>query len=187
MMIPIGLGVPRELGLEGWDVSGGRFSMDGKYVYATARQGAGPIRTLKLPVDGSRGIVLPESIQNVRAISPDGKRLLCIDAKGQPGITSEEGEPLKPLPWTLEPGEAIVAWNTADEVLVTHPEDAVHLRVERVEVSTGRRTVWQRLVPPDPATTIRMENVHVSGDGKTLGYTCARVLVSDLIVAEGLK
>jgi len=186
-MIPTGLGALRELGLEGWDAVGGRFSMDGKYVYAAGRQGAGPTRTLKLPVDGGRGVVLPESVQNVQAISPDGKRMLCLDAKGQPGITSEAGEPPRSLAWTLEPGESIVAWNAAEEVLVTHPEDAAHLRVERVELATGRRTLWQRLVAPDPATTIRMQKVRVSGDGKTLGYTCARVLVSDLIVAEGLK
>jgi hypothetical protein len=186
-MVPTGLGVPRELGLDGWNASGGRFSMDGKYVFATARQGAGPLRILKLPVDGSQGVVLPDSVQNVQAISPDGKRFLCLDAKGQPGITSEAGERLAPLPWTLEPGEAIVAWNTPDEVLLTHPEDAVHLLVERVQLSTGRRTLWQRLIPPDPALTIRMSDVRVSGDGKTLGYTTNRILVSDLIVAKGLK
>jgi hypothetical protein len=186
-MIPTGLGELRELGLEGWDAVGGRFSMDGKYVYAAARQGAGSIRTLKLPVDGGRGVVLPESVQNVQAISPDGKRMLCLDAKGQPGITSEAGEPPTPLAWTLESGEAIVAWTAADEVLVTHPEDAAHLRVEWVELATGRRTLWQRLVAPDPATTVRTHKVRVSGDGKTLGYTCGRILISDLIVAEGLK
>ncbi len=186
-LVPTGLGAPRELRLEGWNVSGGRFSRDGRHVYATARQGVGTVRTLKLPVDGSQGTVLPESVQNIQAISPDGKRFLCLDEKGRPGITSEAGDPLEPLSWTLESGEAIEAWNEADELLLTHPEDAVHLRVDRVQLTTGRRTLWQRLVPPDPATTIRMSEVRVSGDGKTLGYTCTRVLVSDLIVAEGLK
>jgi hypothetical protein len=80
-----------------------------------------------------------------------------------------------------------VAWNPNDELLVTHPEDVVHVRVDRVVLATGRRTVWQRLVPPDPATTIRMEEVRVSADWTTLGYSCDRVLVSDLLVARGLK
>ena len=186
-MVPTGLGVPRELGLEGWDPTGGRFSMDGEHVYAFARQGTGPIRILKLPVDGSQGSVLSESIQNVKAFSPDGKHLLCVDGKGQPSITSDQGGTPKPLTWTLEPGEAIVAWNETDEALVTHPEDTIHLRLDRVEISTGRRTIWQRLVPPDPASTVRLFNVRVSRDGKTAGYTYTRVLVSDLLVAEGLK
>jgi hypothetical protein len=131
--------------------------------------------------------VLPESIQNVKAFSPDGKRLLCVDVKGQASIASEEGGTPKLLPWTLEPGEAIVAWNETDEALLTHPEETTHLRVDRIELSTGRRTVWQHLIPPDPATTIRVFNVRVSRDGRTLGYTYTRVLVSDLIMAEGLK
>jgi len=186
-MVPTGLGGPRELGLEGWDVVRGRFSGDGKHVYADARQAAGLVRILKLPVDGSTGVVLPETVQNLQAVSPDGKRLLCKDAKGRLGITSEAGKSPTSLPWTLESGETIVTWNEADEVLVTHPDDAVHLRLEWVALSTGRRTLWQRLIPPDPATTIAMADVRVSGDGKTLGYTCQRVLVSDLIVAAGLK
>ena len=161
--------------------------MDGKQVYAFARQGSSPIRIMKLPVDGSRGSLLPESIQNVKAFSPDGKHLLCVDAKGQPSITSEAGGTPRPLPWTLASGETIVAWNETDEVLLTHPEDTTHLRVDRIEISTGRRTVWQRLVPPDPATTVRVFNVRVSRDGRTVGYTYTRVLVSDLLVAEGLK
>ncbi len=188
LMVPTGLGVPRELGLEGWDPAvNGHFSMDGKYVYAFARQGSSPLRIMKLPVDGSHGSLLPESIQNVKAFSPDGKHLLSVDVKGQASITSEEGGASKPLPWALEPGEAIVAWNETDEVLLTHPEDTTHLRVDRVAITTGRRTVWQRLVPPDPTSTVRVFNVRVSRDGRTLGYTYTRVLVSDLIVAQGLK
>jgi hypothetical protein len=187
LVVPSGLGVARELGLDAWEVSGGRFSTDGRWVYATVRRGNGPTRILKLPVDGSPGVLLPESIQNVQVISSDGKRLLCLDANGQPRITSEAGEPSAPVPWRLQPGDAIVAWSADDELLVTHPEDVVHVRVDRVVLATGRRTVWQRLVPPDPATTIRMEEVRVSADWKTLGYSCDRVLVSDLLVARGLK
>ena len=187
LVVPTGLGAARELGLEGWNVSGGRFSADGKWVYATARQRTGPLRILKLPVDGSQGAALPELIQNVQFISPDGRRMLCLDATGQLGITSAAGEPPAPVPWTLQPGEAIAGWNASDELLVTHPEDVVHVRVDRVVLATGRRTVWQRLVPPDPATTIRMEEVRVSADWTTLGYSCDRVLVSDLLLARGLR
>ncbi len=186
-MVPTGLGVPRDLGLEGWVLTGGRFSKNGTHVYATARQGTGHLRILKLPMDGSRGTLLPESIQNIKAYSPDGKQLLCIDAKGHPSITSDEGGTPRALPWTLEPGESIIEWIAPDEALVMHPEDALHLRLDRVELSSGRRTVSQRLVPPDPASVTRLYNVRVSGDGKTVGFTYTRIPVSDLLVAEGLK
>ncbi len=186
-MVPTGLGVPRDLGLEGWDPTTGRFSKSGTHVYATARQGAGPIRILKLPVDGSRGVLLPESIQNIKAYSPDGKQFLCIDAKGHPSITNDDGGTPRALSWALEPGEAIVEWIAADEALLTHPEDALHLRLERVELSSGRRTFVQHLVPPDPASVTRLYNVRASGDGKTVGFTFTRIPVSDLLVAEGLK
>ena len=78
-------------------------------------------------------------------------------------------------------------WIAADEALLTHPEDALHLRLERVELSSGRRTFVQHLVPPDPASVTRLYNVRASGDGKTVGFTFTRIPVSDLLVAEGLK
>ncbi|MBL0314038.1 MAG: serine/threonine-protein kinase [Holophagaceae bacterium] len=188
LMVPTGLGVPRELSLEGWDAAvNGHFSSDGKYVYVFGVQRAGPARILRLPVDGSRGSVLPESILNVKAFSPDENHLLCVDTTGQPSIASAESGTSRPLPWQLGSGESVVAWTWPTEALLAHPEDATHLRVDRVDIATGRRTVWQRLVPPDPATTIRVYNVRVSRDGRTVGYTYTRILVSDLIVAEGLK
>ncbi|MEI6669871.1 MAG: protein kinase [Acidobacteriota bacterium] len=187
LMVPTGLGAPKQLGLEGWDVVSGRFSDDGKDVYAAARQTTGEVRILRLPTDGSRSTVLPACVQNEQAIAPDGKRLICIDVSGRLGISSEAGERPTPLPWALESGETIVTWNRADHLLVAHPEDAWHLRLEWVAISTGRRTLWQRFAAPDPATTIAMIGVKVSGDGGTVGYTCQRVLVSDLIVVEGLK
>ncbi len=186
-IVPTGLGESRDLGLDGWDSATGRFSKDGTHVYAAARQGTGPIRIMKLPVDGSRGTLLPESIQNIKAYSPDGNHLLCINAQGQPSTTSDEGGAPAALSWTLEPGEAIVDWIAPNEVLLAHPEDVLHLRLERVAMDTGKRTFWQRLVPPDPANVTRMYNVRVSGDGNTVGYTYTRILVSDLLVAERLK
>ncbi len=186
-LVPTGLGVARDLGLEGWDAASGRFAKTGSHVYAAARQGAGPIRILKLPVDGSGGTLLPDSIQNIKAYAPDGEHLLCINGKDQLSITSDQGGTPKALSWTLAPGEAIVDWIAPEEVLVTHPEDVLHLRLDRVELDSGKRTFWQRLVPPDPANVTRMYNVRVSGDGTTVGYTYTRILVSDLLVAEGLK
>ncbi|MBK8725503.1 MAG: protein kinase [Holophagaceae bacterium] len=185
--VPTGLGAPRELGLAGWAPTGGRFAKDGHRVFATARQGAGPLRLLSLPVDGGPGSLLPGSIQNVKAAAPDGRSFLCVDAQGRPSLAGEDGVTVRALPWTLEPGEAIVDWLAPDEALLTHPEDALHLRLERVELSTGRRTVWQRLVPPDPGNVTRLYNVRVSGDGQTIGYTYTRILVSDLLLAEGLQ
>lgn len=186
-IVPTGLGEPRDVGLPGWYPTRGRFTKDGRNVLATVRQGEGPLRLLRLPVDGSPGDLLPGSIQNVKAASPDGRSFLSVDAQGHPAIAGDDGAARKPLPWVLEPGEAVVDWLAADEALLTHPEDATHLRLERVELSTGRRTVWQRLVPPEPGNVTRLYNVRVSGDGQTVGYTYTRILVSDLVVAEGLQ
>jgi hypothetical protein len=186
-LVPTGLGAPRDLGLPGLIPASGRFTKDGRHVIAAARQPGGALRTLKLPVDGSPGRALPEGIQNIRAASPDGSRFLCVDGKGRPSLAGEDGSVATDLPWVLEPGEAIVDWLAADEALVSHPEDARHLRLDRVALSTGKRALWQRLAPPDPGNVTRLYNVRASADGNTVGYTYTRILVSDLIVAEGLQ
>ena len=96
-------------------------------------------------------------------------------------------ENTRTLPWGLEPGESIVEWTALNEALLTHPEDALHLRLDRVELSTGKGTFCQRLVPPDRASVTRLYNVRVSGDGKTVGCTDTRILGLDLLMTEGLK
>jgi len=58
--------------------------------------------------------------------------------------------------------------------------------ITRVELATGRRTVWKEIVPPDAAGVDQIGGVRITPDLKSYVYSYDRTL-SDLYVVEGLK
>jgi hypothetical protein len=56
----------------------------------------------------------------------------------------------------------------------------------RVDVATGRRSLWKKLSPPDPAGVQALFPIVLTPDGNSYAYGCFRVL-SDLYLVDGLK
>jgi hypothetical protein len=59
-------------------------------------------------------------------------------------------------------------------------------RIERLDLSTGRRTAWKTLLPEDSAGVTLMEYVVLTPDGQGYAYGYGRFL-SDLFVIGGLR
>ena len=64
------------------------------------------------------------------------------------------------------------------------PSNVPH-RVFRVDLSTGQRTLWKELHPPQVAG-IRLSQVSVTPDGRSFLHMYSRLL-SNLYVADGLR
>ena len=60
------------------------------------------------------------------------------------------------------------------------------VQVFRVEVESGRRTLWKEISPSDPAGASVNAIVHITPDGKSYAYGVSRQL-SQLYLVEGLK
>jgi hypothetical protein len=58
-------------------------------------------------------------------------------------------------------------------------------RVERVDVETGRRTLWKELAPPDTAG-VAVRAVTMTPDGKSYAYSCQQYL-NTLYLFENLE
>jgi hypothetical protein len=58
--------------------------------------------------------------------------------------------------------------------------------VFRVEIATGKRTLWKKLEPSDPVGISVMGNIFFSADAKSYVYTFNRKL-DVLYVVEGLR
>jgi len=86
----------------------------------------------------------------------------------------------------MEPGEQPITWNTDGTSLYVYQPGEVPARVFRLEVSTGKRTLWRQLVPSDPAGVETIGPILLSPDAKTCVYGYHRTL-SDLYLVEGLK
>jgi len=58
--------------------------------------------------------------------------------------------------------------------------------ITRIDLATGKRTVWKQIVPADAAGVDAIGGVRITPDAKSYVFSFPRVL-SDLYVVEGLK
>jgi len=97
----------------------------------------------------------------------------------------EGGEP-RPIPG-LDARDRPVRWNADGRFLfVRAPGTGLPARVDRVEVSTGRRIPWKELQPADPAGIDLIGDIVMTPDGRYYLYSAARLL-SELYLAEGME
>jgi hypothetical protein len=60
------------------------------------------------------------------------------------------------------------------------------LKVETIEVKTGRRTLWRELRPPDPSGVEQVGPIQIAPDEKSYVYSYRRTL-DELYLATGLR
>jgi hypothetical protein len=60
------------------------------------------------------------------------------------------------------------------------------MKVYRVDMTTGERSLWKELVPPDPAGVLTMGPILMTPDGKSYVYSYRRTL-DELFLLEGLR
>ena len=125
------------------------------------------------------------------AIAPDGRSLLVkrqgagffivpIDA------TVWRWNAVQPVPG-LEEADFIRRW-TRDGVYSMRFEPRT-LRIDRIQVPSGERTIWKLLAPPDPAGVSSPGDggfFAITADGRSYAYSYERAL-STLYLVDGLK
>jgi hypothetical protein len=108
-------------------------------------------------------------------VGPDGKGYFFPVASGEP----------RPIPG-LQVGEAPVAWSADGRALYIYRGGELPAKVYRLDIASGKRTLWRQLMPPDPAGVEYVGPILPSPDGTAYAYGYRRLL-SDLYLVEGLK
>jgi hypothetical protein len=60
------------------------------------------------------------------------------------------------------------------------------VKVDRIDLATGKREPFKEIVPADPSGAQSIPGLRFSADGKSYAYSLGRML-SDLYVVDGLK
>jgi len=60
------------------------------------------------------------------------------------------------------------------------------VRVYRLDLKTGKRTLWKELMPSDPAGVENIGPIYMTPDARTCVFGYHRML-ADLYLVEGLK
>jgi hypothetical protein len=128
----------------------------------------------------------------ISVASPDGKWLAGTTLDGRAQRFPIEGNGSNPKTIAgVEPGEFLVQWSADGKTLYVRGVDENPLTLYRVDLETGKRTLWKQLHPAEEAGLLYFgggpkSGVRVTPDGRKLvyGYWTRQM---DLYLAEGLQ
>jgi Tol biopolymer transport system component/predicted Ser/Thr protein kinase len=186
-LLPTGAGETQSLTTDTINHQWARWFPDGKrFVFSGNEPGRG-VRFYVEDISGGKPkAISPEGVdaQNF-AISPDGQMIVGIgpDQKGYL-YPAAEGEP-RPVSG-MEPGDIPINWSQDARSIYLCRTGEVPAKVYRLELATGKKTVWKQIAPLDPTGVSTIGPILMTPDGKTYVYGFHRTL-GDLYLVEGLK
>jgi eukaryotic-like serine/threonine-protein kinase len=162
-----------------------QFFADGKRILTCGNEPSHATRCYVQDIDsGEPQPVTPEGTSD-GLVSPDGKDILArVESGGYLVYPMGTGTPHK-IPW-LTANDTVARWSLDGGSLLVYQPTEVPARVERVDLSTGRRTPVKELAPVDRVGVVEIEGVAISDDGKSYAYSYS-LQTSQLTLVDGVK
>jgi hypothetical protein len=101
--------------------------------------------------------------------------VLPTRADGEFSIYPVAGGPAKAVPGTV-PEDEIIHWSADGRSVLIRRTGEVPARVERRDLSTGKRVLFRELAPPSRAGVLDVVYIAFSDDERWYGYSYHRVL-----------
>jgi Tol biopolymer transport system component len=118
-------------------------------------------------------------------IANDQMSVLTRSVDGSFSFYSLNGEALQKVP-ALENIDVPLEWTADGRGVFIARTQQIPVEIWRVELDSGKRTLFKEITPPDPSGIAGGLNVVITPDGKSYAYTYRRVL-SDLYLAPPLQ
>ena len=161
---------------------------DGRqFVFAGSVSGQG-VRCYIQGVDGSEPRpITPEGYRfwlRQKAVSPSGE-WLAAETDGPPSLFPIEGGEEREI-LGVEPADNFAAWSADGRSVFLQADSGVPQTIDRVDLVTGKRSLWKTLVPADTVGVFDIWSVQISADEQSYCYSYGRN-ISDLYLVEGLQ
>ncbi|HVE65150.1 MAG TPA: hypothetical protein VNC59_01110, partial [Thermoanaerobaculia bacterium] len=164
------------------------FFPDGRRLLLAGSEPGRGLRLYVYEIGGTKArAITPEgvSLTNSNPISPDGRTVFAFGPDRRLLLyPTDPGEP-RPIPG-IEDGELAIRWTADGNAIWVHRTNENPTKVYRLDVTTGERTLWRELTPPDPAGVLQIAPILMTADGKSYVYSYRRTL-DELFLVEGLK
>jgi Tol biopolymer transport system component len=199
LLLPTGPGEARPLPMGNLECEHASWFPDGKRLLVAGREPGRPFRLFIHDLDGrERRALTPEGLAvnyfersiGVNyfndAVSPDGKLIASKDTQGNFVLFPVEGGEPRPMPAT-RPHEALAGWSADSQSVYVYPlEGDLPVRIDTIDLRSGRRQPFKEITPPDAQAFGGIENVIVTPSGKAYAYQYGQYLCI-LYVIEGLR
>ncbi len=182
---------------------GGGFFPDGRRLYVnTLEGGLGPrVYVQGLAGEGRRALTPVGYTADSNAVSPDGKELIVSDTEGrlflapiddgdlrpigtELPVAQDDHKTTAPMQWSADGRYVYVANATKDMPIGI--ESPTPLRIDRIDVRTGRREPWRRIAIADPAGITGAMSFEMTPDQRAYAYSYGRILCA-LFLVDGLR
>jgi len=188
VLLPTGPGEPRQLSQGPMSHYNAVLFPDGRRILFMGNEPGKEIRCYVQDLEGGEPRPVAAEGNNFRRLqhplSADGKLIALRDADGRVSIWPLDGKAGRPVPGLAE--EAISGWTPDGLGLHIWEPTSWPVRVERLDVATGRRELWREITSADPSGLIEVSPLIMTPDGKSYVYSYSSSL-SDLFLAEGLR
>ena len=186
-LLPLGPGQARQIPLPELDhlQNGSHFLPDGKRIVINGNEPGRPGRTYVVDVNGGKPKpVTPEGIYATLP-SPDGKFLAGETPDYKLDLFPLDGGPAHHIP-DVEPGYVLAQWSADSKALYVYRTGEVPLKVQRLDIATGKMKPVRELVPVDLGGVVSIAPVITNLDASEFAYSYYQTL-SVLYVISGLN
>jgi eukaryotic-like serine/threonine-protein kinase len=187
-IVPTGAGQPQVVDIGPVEfISWAGWLPDGRLVIQAVRPGSGPAVYVISAAGRDPVALLPAGVTlrgtGNNLISPDGSRIVAVDAAGQFMACTIATPACRPVPG-MRDGDVVAGWSADGQSLFVSQPQPVQVQVDRLEVASGHRSAWKTVRPLNPAVS-GLTVLIVSSDG-TVAYGYSKG-ASQLYVIKGLK
>jgi Tol biopolymer transport system component len=187
IVYPTGAGQPRKLdrgSIVSYETA--VFFPDGKTVLFCGHESGRGVRCYVQEIDGGKPRPVTPDGTRLGFVSPDGRQVLVSTARGGFQIYPLDGGGSPRDVSGARPEDAVIRWTPdARAVLVASVSD-VPARVEKLDLTTGRRELFKTLGPADLTGVLQISPIAISDDGKSHAYSCRR-MTSHLFLVGGAR
>ncbi|MEP6994387.1 MAG: protein kinase [Acidobacteriota bacterium] len=186
-LLPTGPGEPKALAKLGLSIQSASWLPDGRRILISASEAGHGIRLFVLDIaNGKPRAISPEGVAFLfPTVAPDGKSVVATGPDRRIAVYPiDPGEP-RPVPG-LQPEDTPLRWTAAGKSIFVYRPSAPPLRVELVDIQTGRRTLWKEIRLTDSSGVDQVGPIVIAPDGNSYVYSYRRSL-DELYLATGMK
>jgi Tol biopolymer transport system component len=186
IVYPTGAGQPRKVergGLVSYETA--QLFPDGKKVFFCGHEAGRAIRCYVQEIDGGKPRPVTPDGTTDGLVSPDGRQLLVRERGGGLQLYPVEGGPPRQVSGAI-PEDTVIRWTPDGRALLVSSRSDVPARVEKLDLSTGRRELFKTLGPADLTGVLQIAPIAISDDGKSHAYSCRR-MTSHLFLVGGAR
>jgi dipeptidyl aminopeptidase/acylaminoacyl peptidase len=186
-LLPTGVGEAQAVNVDGLDCRAARWIPNTRSLVVAGEENEGQVRLHRIDVDtGKRSTIGPdENVSPQFEVSPDGRAIVAVFGERPMMLYPVDGGDPSPIPG-IRPDDVVQPWTAESEAILVSREGVVPARVDRIDVTTGARTLWREIAPADGSGVLSVRRIRFMPDGQTYGYSYLSQL-DDLYLVENLR